>query len=77
MRGDARCQGKRRERPETTPPDGPPREPVDPIPRRDPTAVPDPKPIDDPRPSKPSKTALGPLDLEIERLIKLVETRIH
>jgi hypothetical protein len=57
--------------PETTPPDGPPREPVDP------TAVPDPKPIDDPRPGKPSKTAEGPLDREIERLIEIVETRLH
>jgi len=63
--------------PETTPPDGPPREPVDPITRGDPTAIPDPKPIDDPRPSKPIKTTLGPVDLEIERLIRIVETRIH
>lgn len=63
--------------PETTPPDGPPREPVDPITRGDPTAIPDPKPIDDPRPSKPSKTTLGPLDLEVARLIKLVESRLQ
>jgi hypothetical protein len=63
--------------PETAPPDGPPHEPVDPITRKDPTATPDPKPIDDPRPSKPSKTAMNPLDLEIERLIKIVEMRLH
>jgi hypothetical protein len=68
---------KAQRNPETTPPDGPPREPVDPITRGDPTAVPDPKPIDDPRPSQPSKTAEAPLDLEIERLIKIVETRLH
>jgi hypothetical protein len=61
---------------ETTPPDGPPREPVDPI-TRDPTAVPDPKPLDDPHPGKPSKTASGVLDREIERLIKIVESRLH
>ena len=59
---------------ETTPPDGPAREPRDPIKRRDPTGVPDPQPIDDPPPSDPGKTTLGPLDLEIERLIKIVET---
>jgi hypothetical protein len=59
--------------PETTPPDGPPREPVDPIVRDDPTGIPDPKPIDDPRPSQPGKV-MGPLDLEIERLIRIVET---
>jgi hypothetical protein len=40
---------------ETTPPDGPPREPVDPR-TRDPNPLPDPKPIDDPRPGSPSKT---------------------
>lgn len=40
---------------ETTPPDGPPREPVD-LPRRHPDAdEPNPKPIDDPRPPKPRK----------------------
>ena len=63
--------------PETTPPDGPLREPVDPITRGDPTAVPDPKPLDVPHPSNPSNPTLGPLDLEIERLIKIVETRLH
>lgn len=42
---------------EPTPPDGPPRDPVEAPPRRrDPNSpVPDPKPIDDPRPSKPKK----------------------
>lgn len=40
---------------ETTPPDGPPRDPVDPVPRGDPLDVPNPKPIDDPRPPKPRK----------------------
>jgi hypothetical protein len=63
--------------PETTPPDRPPRKPVDPITRGDPTAVPDPKPIDDPSPAEPSGATLRPLDLEIERLIKIVETRLH
>ena len=53
--------GKRNE----TAPDGPPREPVDLPPRRDPTLpdpkplddpslLPDPKPLDNPRPSKPA-----------------------
>lgn len=63
--------------PGTTPPDGPPHDPVDPIPRVDPPASPDPTPIDDPRPSKPTKTAQAPLDQEIERLIKIVEDRLH
>jgi hypothetical protein len=75
MARTAQIRGQRT--PETAPPDGPPREPVDPITRGDPTATPDPKPIDDPRPSKPSKTAMSPLDLEIERLIRIVETRLH
>ena len=43
---------------ETTPPDGPPREPVQPPTRGDPNPQPDPKPIDDPRPSKPRTTTL-------------------
>jgi hypothetical protein len=62
--------------PETTPPDGPPRDPVEPIPREDPT-IPDPTPIDDPQPGKPGKTHMGALDLEVERLIRLVESRLH
>jgi hypothetical protein len=42
---------------ETTPPDGPPRDPVDPVPRGDPAVdVPNPKPIDDPRVPRPGKT---------------------
>jgi hypothetical protein len=55
-----------------TAPEGPPREPVDIPPRRDPTSQPDPKPLDDPsllpdpkpldnpRPSKPRKIMLPP-----------------
>jgi hypothetical protein len=39
---------------ETTPPDGPPREPVDPR-TRDPNPLPDPKPIDEPRPAPPNR----------------------
>jgi hypothetical protein len=38
---------------ETTPPDGPPRDPVDPR-TRDPNPLPDPKPIDEPRPAPPT-----------------------
>ena len=69
-----------------TAPDGPPREPVDIPPPRDPTLQPDPKPLDDPsllpdpkpldnpRPSKPRKTMLvAPIDVEIERLIALLD----
>jgi hypothetical protein len=70
--------GKRNE----TAPDGPPREPVDLPPRRDPTLpdpkplddpslLPDPKPLDSPRPSKPRNTMLLPTDAEIERLLAL------
>jgi hypothetical protein len=49
---------------------------VEPIPREDPT-IPDPTPIDDPRPGKPGKTHMGAIDLEVERLIRLVEGRLH
>jgi hypothetical protein len=68
--------GKRNE----TVPDRPPREPVDPRPRDrnfdpdpkpldDPSLLPDPKPLDNPRPSKPRKTMMLPVDMEIERLL--------
>jgi hypothetical protein len=72
--------GKRNE----TAPEGPPREPVDIPPRRDPTSHPDPKPLDDPsllpdpkpldnpRPGKPRKIMLLPIDTEIERLLALL-----
>ncbi len=71
--------GKRNE----TAVDGPPREPVDLPPRRDPNFEPDPKPLDDPsllpdpkpldnpRPAKPRKTMMLPADVEIERLLAL------
>ncbi len=67
-----------------TPPDGPPREPVDLPPRRDPNSEPDPKPLDDPsllpdpkpldnpRPGKPRTTMMVPIDVEIERLLALL-----
>jgi hypothetical protein len=67
-----------------TAPDGPPREPVDLPPRRDPSSEPDPRPLDDPsllpdpkpldspRPSKPRKTMMLPVDVEIERLLALL-----
>jgi hypothetical protein len=42
---------------EPTPPDGPPHDPVEPVPRRDsPGDVPSPTPIDDPRVPRPGKT---------------------
>lgn len=42
---------------ETTPDDGPPHDPVEPVPVRDPPGdVPDPTPIDDPRVPRPRKT---------------------
>lgn len=65
-------------------PDGPPREPVDLPPRRDPNVepnpkplddpslLPDPKPLDNPRPSKPRTTMMAPMDVEIERLLVLL-----
>ncbi len=70
-----------------TAPDGPPREPVDipsprdpnlqpdPTPLDDPSLLPDPKPLDNPRPGKPRKTMLmpPPVDVEIERLIALLD----
>jgi hypothetical protein len=50
---------------------------VEPIPRNDPT-IPDPTPLDDPRPSQPGKTRMSfPLDRQIERVIEIVETRLH
>ena len=65
-----------------TAPGGPPREPTDLPPRRDPTLpdpkplddpslLPDPKPLDNPRPSKPRNIMLLPIDAEIERLLAL------
>ena len=67
-----------------TAPDGPPREPVDIPPPRDPSLEPDPKPLDDPsllpdprpldnpRPSKPRTTLMLPVDVEVERLLTLL-----
>jgi hypothetical protein len=67
-----------------TAPDRPPRKPVDLPPRRDPNVEPDPKPLDDPsllpdpkpldnpRPSKPRKTMMLPVDVEVERLLTLL-----
>ena len=70
--------GKRNE----TAPGRPPREPVDPPsrgpnfepdpkPLDDPSLLPDPKPLDNPRPTKPRKTMMVPVDVEVERLLSL------
>jgi hypothetical protein len=54
-----------------TPPDRPPREPVEPRPRPDPR-TPNPKPIDDPHPPKPGKTMRSTtLEREVDRLLDL------